>query len=809
MRCIWFSVFCSLLLLGCNNTKSNNSNLLSKIPESSQFVFKINNIEALKSGFRNNKILSEISNSPYTKEFNKKINLLRYLKNNSPIYIGIETDEKDSLNVSVVTKSGSGILNLDSIPNIIVETVKTKTNNYQKISIEDQTFYTTEKDSILFISNNLELTQNSLTVNLTSNKISQLFETSNNEQSVSVYGINLFKKLSVLPDSILGEQLFSGHSVLDIDVSQDNLYLNGITKAIDSTNAFIDHFKGTVPQENKIANFVPLGVESFISFTAQDLSLIKNAVTKKTKSDSLNLNLKTFQNIVEFGKTTIDAQELLFMRSIDPFMTFEELEAEQVANSFRSVDIYSANTSEFLDYNIIPGISTISPLYYINLEDVFIFSEGIEVLQTVISNYQNNSVLSESQYFKDLMSHLSDESSIFLFYNSESLQEKFQTFSTKDIKIDLEPYNASAVQFVYDTDFAHVNAVFQTSKGKKLKDKISEEVNITIDAELTTTPQFVENYTNNQMDVVVQDVDNSLYLMANRGKIFWKKQIDGKILGKIEQIDMYKNGRLQLAFVTSNQLYVIDRNGKDVAPFPLKFKDKITQPLSIFDYNNKRNYRLLVTQGKSLLMFDALGKKISGFNYASNEKNIASQPKHFRIGTKDYIVFARGEEMTILNRVGKTRIPVKEPILFSENDIYLYDNHFTTTNTNGELLKINQNGSVKHENLNLVENHKITSTSKTLVTLSENKLTIKSKTIPLDFGNYTAPVIFYLNDKIYVSTTDLQSKKVYLFDSQANSISNFPVYGNSTIDMQNIDKDQNLEIVVKGGDNSVIIYELN
>ena len=57
--------------------------------------------------------------------------------------------------------------------------------------------------------------------------------------------------------------------------------------------------------------------------------------------------------------------------------------------------------------------------------------------------------------------------------------------------------------------------------------------------------------------------------------------------------------------------------------------------------------------------------------------------------------------------------------------------------------------------------------------------------------------------------TDLQSQKVYLFDSQSKPIDNFPVYGNSIIDMANIDSDSNLEFVTKGENNSIIVYQKN
>jgi hypothetical protein len=311
------------------------------------------------------------------------------------------------------------------------------------------------------------------------------------------------------------------------------------------------------------------------------------------------------------------------------------------------------------------------------------------------------------------------------------------------------------------------------------------------------------------MEIVVQDVKNSLYLISNDGKVLWKKQLEGKLLGTVEQIDMYKNGRLQLAFATSNRVYVLDRNGKDVAPFPLKFNDAITQPLSVFDYDNKRDYRLMVTQGKSVLMYDQQGKVVSGFNYKKAESTINTQPQHFRIGRKDYIVFVQGNELEILDRVGKTRINVKNNISFSDDGIYLYENKFTATTIKGDLIQIDDNGKLSSLNLNLGEKHSLAATSKTLVTMSDNILKIKSNRVELDFGDYTAPKIFYLKDKIYVSVTDLQTKKVYLFDSLGKEINNFPVYGNSSIELDNINNGKGLEFVVKGDSNSILIYQMN
>ena len=208
-------------------------------------------------------------------------------------------------------------------------------------------------------------------------------------------------------------------------------------------------------------------------------------------------------------------------------------------------------------------------------------------------------------------------------------------------------------------------------------------------------------------------------------------------------------------------------------------------------------------------MYDAKGKSVNGFRYTNNGSGISSQPKHFRIGSKDYITFSAGDDLKILNRQGKDRIKVKDKIQFSDNEVYLYKNKFTTTNTLGQLIQVNTCGKLNTTNLNLPEKHSIETTSKTLVSMTEDKLNIKSRTVDLDYGEYTSPRIFYLDDKIYITTTDLQSKKVYLFDSQAKPIANFPVFGTSAAELQKLDNRKGLELVTQADSKTIVVYKLH
>ena len=93
--------------------------------------------------------------------------------------------------------------------------------------------------------------------------------------------------------------------------------------------------------------------------------------------------------------------------------------------------------------------------------------------------------------------------------------------------------------------------------------------------------------------------------------------------------------------------------------------------------------------------------------------------------------------------------------------------------------------------------------------MNDNILSIREKRVELELGIYTQPKIFYIYDKIYITVTDLQHHKIYMFDSQAKSIPNFPVFGSSTIDLNDTNNDKKLEFVTKDKNNSLLIYQIN
>ena len=733
------------------------------------------------------------------------------LKPTSEVLICFSEGTNDSLEYTVITKINSSLFVTDSLPNYTKKTLTYNNKTIVKSTLNSNTFYSTSIDSVFVVSSSKSLVENAFESLNEDAALKKAYLTTSDDQPCSIVLKPNSKLVSTffIEDS-LSVVNFTENMAFDVELNQNSIYFNGITKASDSSKKIINVFKNTYPQVNEIQNITPLNSDGFMSFSFHDFNIFEANLLKFRQQDSINKSNALFNDVVEVGVIYEDKNRAIVLNSIDIIATKDALIAEQtLIETFREVTIYNFSEPKLFANTFNPLIPYTNSNLYCVLDNFFVFSNQKEMLQNIIASYQNKTTLANTLSFEAIKLKLSDASSFLQITNTSTLKSIIDKNIPSDLKYNIDEYNLSAIQFIYDYNFAHVNGFVNKTKNRGQLNSVSEELNIKLDKAILNTPQFVKNHITRQKEIVVQDVDNNLYLISNTGKILWKKQLQGPVLGKIEQIDIYKNGRLQLAFATPNKVYVLDRKGREVKPFSLNFKDEITQPLAVFDYDKNKNYRLLVTQGKNVLMYNVKAHIVSGFKFKSAKNTIACKPEHFRIGNKDFITIKTNKTLYILDRLGRVRVKPKQSFLYSNQPVFLYNNTFTTTSASGDLVSVDPKGNISSRNLNLSKNHAIVATSKTLVTLNENKLSIKNSSKELDFGDYTTPKIFYINDKIYVSTTDLQSHKIYLFDSASKLLSNFPVYGNSSIDMDNIDKDKNLEFVTKGENNAIILYQIN
>jgi hypothetical protein len=93
--------------------------------------------------------------------------------------------------------------------------------------------------------------------------------------------------------------------------------------------------------------------------------------------------------------------------------------------------------------------------------------------------------------------------------------------------------------------------------------------------------------------------------------------------------------------------------------------------------------------------------------------------------------------------------------------------------------------------------------------LDDNLLRINGKLVELPFGIYTEPVLFRAKRATYITITETQENKVYIYNTSGELVSGFPVYGSSTAELADALNNDKNALVVKGNDNEVILYSLD
>ena len=488
--------------------------------------------------------------------------------------------------------------------------------------------------------------------------------------------------------------------------------------------------------------------------------------------------------------------------------TYKSLEKKALPiKNFGSYQIYQFKKKFAVGEKFKTFIKPQNVSYFVVFQDIIVSSDRVDVLEEMIIQVNNKNTLSQNKNYINHKKSLTSESHVLWLVNFDTQKNLIQnniqeSYNISIKKIDWSKHKILMSQLIVEDDFAYFNILQQQTQKKDNATQVQQVVRLTSKIDILSKPQFFKNWRTGQLDVAYQDVNNVLHLKDTKGNLIWSKTLDSPIVGKISSIDIYKNERNQLAFATQHKVYILDKNGNEVKPFPLDFKDKITQSLSVFDYDNNGKYRFVVIMDRKIKMYNKEAKRVRGFKFKKTKTPPAYPVKHIRINRKDYILVQEESGLLhILSRKGKTRVGIKEHLNHTENPWYENNQGFTSVSNKGEILKIDQNGNLKYEDKGWI-NPKFMANEKYLVSLSENKLHINNRITKLPYGVYTKPFI----KGEYVGIADTQTQKIHLLDSQANEIEGFPVYGQSINDIYKINN--KLLLLCQDENDAILIYEV-
>lgn len=804
-----------LILISCSKDGNKTSDPEKYIPENVNFLLQAANLSEFisevdsTSFFGKNSFLFKGPAFEHLKNLNKiavsKTALVCFVKN--------EQGEYEYLFIS----ENQPEIKTDSIKNRSLETLTFDSFEIRKIGTQEFTTYTAKQDAVFLASNSLNLLKNTIAESGKTIVRSESFEMARaaaDKKSTALFmdHSNLEDFFtSLAPDSSVPLQDLGNWSVLELEIDGQDLLINGIISSDENSDKTPDIFQGIEVQKNEIAQITPTYADGFYSFTYSQMEKLHRNLNEFRK-DSLELSPNHLLNFTKEAGLIYGEENVLVLTTTDPDLARESIPGREQVAEFRGISIMENPEPDQFSKILDPLVKEVDLKFYAFVEHFMIFSGSVKTLENIITNFQNNTTLEQQEYYQKAVSNLAGSSSLLFVANTLNLRNSLKSkvsdeFKTQLESLDFEEHPIIALQLVKENNFAHIHGVLKAAKNKPGLE-IRQIASIKLNSALGNLPLMAKNHTNEQSEILVQDIENVLYLYSSQGDLQWRKQINIRISGEIHQVDLFKNGNLQFAFNTPNAFYVLDRNGNPVKPFPLEFKDEISLPVSIFDYDNNQNYRFVITQQNDVLMYDAKGKSVRGFDFQKTTSQITQAPKHIRLKNKDYIVIPESKgKLNINSRQGKSRIKVKEKIDFSENQWYQNKGKFVSVNSANNLVFVDVNGNVEEKPVTINGNLQLAATEKILVTLSENVLIINDTEINLDYGLYTQPQIFELGNKTFIALTDTQAQRVFVFDQDATLLPGFPVYGNSAIDMR-MENAGNVLLTVKGEEDTVLVYRM-
>jgi hypothetical protein len=136
----------------------------------------------------------------------------------------------------------------------------------------------------------------------------------------------------------------------------------------------------------------------------------------------------------------------------------------------------------------------------------------------------------------------------------------------------------------------------------------------------------------------------------------WKIKLAGEKRPKAWEVDLYRNGKYQVALANEQSFHVVDILGREVKGYPIAPASGITAS-AVIDYDRNRKYRIFLASGDGdLLNFRQEGMPTPGWDFEPRSERTIVHVKHIRVGNRDYLYVGHEDgSIRLLKRSGADR----------------------------------------------------------------------------------------------------------------------------------------------------------
>ncbi len=542
-------------------------------------------------------------------------------------------------------------------------------------------------------------------------------------------------------------RFFSEEAFLDINMTENALLMNGFSATgKENHTTYLSTFKGQQPQKIGLQNYLPNRTAMLFHLSLSDASKWQENLRQYWKKrapkeliawDQLNkkhgFDVDKFYSWIgeEIGLGVLESvdperpERILIVHGKDVNEGLNQLNkfAEKLFTSSEDtlyVENYSGHEIRQIPLEEFPSMlfgqkfKGFDQCFFTVLDSYVVFANTVQVVKNLITDQELENVWSKSIKQGAFMDTILEEANVNLIVNTLSLWNIFHTnLSPKwknfaeDFQAQLKRYEHYAAQFHY-VDNKFFTSIAASFDGESAVDNLPKNYvllqNAFTEGTITSKPHTVRNHRNGSLEILVQDDNNFLYLINGDGKILWRDSIHSPIIGKISQIDYYKNNKLQYFFITQDALHLIDRLGNYVEGFPLVMPSPIKlEQAAVLDYDRSKRYRFLVADKLGhIYMFDKLGTNLAGWRPRKLNDRLSTAPFHVRVRGRDCIVAVQENGIVnMMNRRGEMypgfpfdlKDKINNPI-FVDIGADFSSSSLTTVTNSGQLVELNFKGAV-------------------------------------------------------------------------------------------------------------------
>ncbi len=374
IRSIFYPLVLIFFILGCEQSTTNNSTLVDWVPQNTQFVLQINDLNEAENALKNNPVIKHLAKSSPT--LANKITNIQH-KDISPQLISLTNYGKKEKALSIVYKSAidSSFLSFTKV-NYSGENIYVQENANGAIFTAFIDGFTLHSDTKIVLENCIRNYKQKAKA-IRDPLFYSISKTADRQAPVNIHLKGKGEKAlrEVVGTLPLFPHIGQSWSTYDINFSQQDVELDGLLKIVDSLGDPVGLLQDSSPQKSVIAQAIPNTMTAFLSFNLDNIQVLENNFKKWVLFHNLPLSstdLTSLKSIDEIALVNIADETNLIFHLRDEESATANFIPDTKAYTYRDVAYYSNS----LDQNIttlIQGLGSETTIRWVAKLDDFLF----------------------------------------------------------------------------------------------------------------------------------------------------------------------------------------------------------------------------------------------------------------------------------------------------------------------------------------------------------------------------------------------------------------------------------------------------